>query len=695
MADSFLKDVIMMFVRKKHSLASLIQHSEVWSTAFRKHAEDLEHSVMPDSVKHLRNLRAAMHRLESWSTPTARVILLFRAYMLTAVAVATQCRGRKEGMAAQELLAWITEERALQLAMLADASDEGLLVIRSLDSESTDPAKLAGQLSHFRAAMDELFIEGKVCNMRASFTGQMLESLQESILIPGFANGGAAKVLGGATSVTQAIQGRCLQRMRCFTSLAMSVVSAEFPHWEILQSFRAFALETRDRQAALNLQANATLYRDLSRLAQLCNVNPDTAIHQYKMWFNMARKRYESTPGSTYLQAWAATLRLVLNTRRKSRRQDMSCLGPIIVRYSTYTGMTTSGIEGNNSHQNWMHTKRRGRIADATAEDELKLVVDLKEGEHDIVIKEAQRAWKLVHAGTRRVSTGPRLVKKTHKLATKTYAKWLQARRSATKALGEAAPKRSLEDTRKRGRAAGAEEWTEASSKEGQFNDLKRLKTFYQQVHEGTILPDELDDGDVELAAQLITEMEAARVKLDKQRDKHAKQLAKRGTQLADLHSAKVFSAGVDVQPLHSVMQRLSMQSTTDRIAADVYLAINLMEPGQRTLWAVALTGGIVAVPRFLETSGAHGACLRYRPAVSIKRLVWVSGDFYAHHPELGDVVDRAVASRGSKWVRIPSAAMFLEAVRVRTRGPVRQHRLYEAVALVTVGEKRQQARSA
>ena len=67
----------------------------------------------------------------------------------------------------------LSEERALQCAMLADAADSSLACTRKLDAENTDPACLSDDISIYRTQMHSLFVQGR-CVHDFGFTKTMM-----------------------------------------------------------------------------------------------------------------------------------------------------------------------------------------------------------------------------------------------------------------------------------------------------------------------------------------------------------------------------------------------------------------------------------------------------------------------------------------------------------------------------------------
>ena len=70
--------------------------------------------------------------------------------------------------------------RLLLLAMLSDAGDEGVIVVRCGDTERADPADAAFNIARFVARIEYLFVQGHCVN--CGYTKVMLEFLKHPII---------------------------------------------------------------------------------------------------------------------------------------------------------------------------------------------------------------------------------------------------------------------------------------------------------------------------------------------------------------------------------------------------------------------------------------------------------------------------------------------------------------------------------
>ena len=80
--------------------------------------------------------------------PAVRMVIFFDAMLATAQMIASNRRGTEEGKSALSWLEWVNAEKALQFAMLVDAFDEVMGILRFHDREACGPP----EISHARSA---------------------------------------------------------------------------------------------------------------------------------------------------------------------------------------------------------------------------------------------------------------------------------------------------------------------------------------------------------------------------------------------------------------------------------------------------------------------------------------------------------------------------------------------------------------
>ena len=163
-------------------------------------------------------------------------------------------------------LRWLDSEKCLQLAMMADASDQAMALTRLLDSENVDPAILHREVYSFNATISTLFGDQKQCLTVFGYTSVMLKLLNDQLV---WLVGGNTYGIGYELGVPQNIIEACLGRMRSYVILARAALSAEFPSFEVSQSFQVFDLSTPMSGAGQHLDRLAqALQIDATRLGR-------------------------------------------------------------------------------------------------------------------------------------------------------------------------------------------------------------------------------------------------------------------------------------------------------------------------------------------------------------------------------------------------------------------------------------------
>ena len=223
----------MRFARGSDAIDSLIQHSVEFQRWFKERVQGNSQEIK--TVIH--NLRSAKHRFESFARPLGRTCLFLGPVLQTALRIAL-VRNDKQGAAANRFLQWVSTERCLCAAMLADGADESMVLTRFLDAEEADPAELNLEICSFMRRIHALFNERR-CLTIVGYTSAMLKFLSTPMV---FTVGNDVRSLGEAGGVPETIVESCLARMRCWVALARAACAAEFPHFEVAQAPRSEGL---------------------------------------------------------------------------------------------------------------------------------------------------------------------------------------------------------------------------------------------------------------------------------------------------------------------------------------------------------------------------------------------------------------------------------------------------------------------
>ena len=314
-ADDYLHNLMTDHVLGSHSMVQIVANS----FEFRLWLEE-EIKKQTDTTgfgAQCRNLKAAKHRFESHSTPLGRTLLYLPAWLATCSRVRENRHGKKEGQQAQDYLRALNPEALIQLSMLADAADEGLMLVRAMDRENVDMSEIASSTAAFMDRVGVLFQQGKV--VECGYTDYVLNLLRQGslcILLPN-----ATKKFKG---VDEAVVGRCLDRMRCWTRLAVEVVRTEYPHHSLFNAMQVFALRLeRDQASELGEAANEHFHR----LAQVFGVNA-TALRDQLLRHRPVAEQVLREGGLRSRDAWLGAMR-----RMKAAGSPSDHLSPVLWRY--------------------------------------------------------------------------------------------------------------------------------------------------------------------------------------------------------------------------------------------------------------------------------------------------------------------------------------------------------------------------
>ena len=224
-ADPYLLDITTHFARGRNSMARLIHNSYIIRTKFKFFAKT-SFRIMSNTVN---NMRAAPHRYKSMQKPFGRTVLFIYGTLRTALWCA-QTREDESAVTGKEWALWITNERCLQSSMMADASDQTMIITRLIDTEHVDAAVLNREVRSYLATIDMLFGSEEKCLTIFGYTKAMLDTLSRPLV---YNVGGKVHSLGMEGPFPRVIIDRCLARMRCWVKLARATLAVEFPSFEL------------------------------------------------------------------------------------------------------------------------------------------------------------------------------------------------------------------------------------------------------------------------------------------------------------------------------------------------------------------------------------------------------------------------------------------------------------------------------
>jgi hypothetical protein len=126
----------------------------------------------------------------------------------------------------------------------------------------------------------------------------------------------------------------------------------------------------------------------------------------------------------------------------------------------------------------------------------------------------------------------------------------------------------------------------------------------------------------------------------------------------------------------------MQVLSADRRLHSELFVVANPADAGQRSTWAAVLGGRRVCSVEYLVSLGLRGSSVKYKPAISVRRCVWMSPAFKDAQKSLAMLVDGAGNLPGSAWVIFTDVGLLFDGMRRSSR----RAGLY--AALVTTREK-------
>ncbi len=451
----------------------------------------------------------------------------------------------------------------------------------------------------------------------------------------------------------------------------------------------------------------------LARLARTFKVPETNLVAEWLDHEPLARTHYlrgQTSVGS--FSAWAEAVKAPQNRPDTARNHPAAALRHVLIRYGSFTGATTSGVEQSFSLQVRIMQPSRDTMNLQTELDETRLHKDLAPDDIPVVLRSAQRIWDMYfprarrhHAQHIRIDTN-RKRKSREGTETEFIAK---RRQDVGDAVAQGAPS-SFAAVAEAARERGAPCWTAEMTIEEEFQDFQRIRAKLDAFNDGVLLPHEVTKPLGELAQMWATDRKKRSTARHTAEEKLLNAMQKppigieRGTPTflsPDFGGGRAPLGGGRAPPdahgggraphdylakLQSKCRELGLCLVDDRSAAQLFIVKDAAAPGQRIRWTLALQGGMVTSPDYL--SGA-GPVFVYIAAITSKRYIWATQAFRDAHQELYRILTRAASHPNSQWTLLGSLESFL-AFRRRAMpvGKEKQHRPLEVLGLVLPVEK-------
>lgn len=112
---------------------------------------------------------------------------------------------------------------------------------------------------------------------------------------------------------------------------------------------------------------------------------------------------------------------------------------------------------------------------------------------------------------------------------------------------------------------------------------------------------------------------------------------------------------------LKAAARRHGARVVDRRVDSQLLVVDDVAAAGQKALWAAVLVGATIASTQRLTTAGLTGTFVAYKSAVRIRRWIWMSAEFMAHHPAISQIVVDAAATHRSLWRLLATRVDFVD----------------------------------
>ena len=576
-------------------------------------------------------MRAAKHRFESLGSPLSRLCLDWEACIGLLVRLMQERPAEPAGAYASATLEALDEEMMLQCALLADACDECIVLIRFFDAAEVDNAKIAQEVQRFCKRITQLFEEQLVWTTEG-YTKQTLKFLEDTHHF--LVRGSVLRSVGGPRAVTRRIKTAVLERMLAWTALAREVVAAEHPNFELVSSFSCFDLRELANllQTVGNGSFPAALSEPLERLASTFRVDPVMLCEQFCDHGAVAAARFKDT-GCGNLEAWQHALRVTSSTAARSRHP--ACQLEVVL--AEYAAMTSSDsiIERDFSRVKRILSDQQLHAGPGVESDTVLLAVADPEQDRE-VIQQARVLWSELYASSRkrqrpRFDRGvARPLKKlclAEGVQEKPTETEFRKRRRADKDA-EQAPQDSIVP------ADPANAWTAKHDKEVAFNKDKGLTRLFDALRSNTVPVSELPEGLLELAVAHFEKIERNMQARERAESARSRAVSRICPSEASLEGLSVWVPDeLRSVLLDNAIERRGWDVTQQLHTAKVLILRDLASLCDLHAVAAALNGAWVVTPHM--TIMNQGTCLKLKPGIRTKRSIFMTDDFQAAHAPL------------------------------------------------------------
>ena len=430
---------------------------------------------------------------------------------------------------------------------------------------------------------------------------------------------------------------RCFRRMQCWLEMTESVLAAEFPSCDLLNSFEVFSTSCTRKSRATEVDSDADSFKKdcLEHLAKAYKVPFPNLLAQFDDHQPIA-ENIKRTTNCTTVEAWGNSI-VRTEKRLATTTHPSRDLKPVVIEMKTY-GVSSSGVEQGFAKALRNFSGQQESACPEREMDIIKVCVDVKPEEEVVVIRGAQQVWSKYYGTCRsspksaRIDNGltkPRTNNKTQGGITSSEAAWLRNRRAS---VNEAAASGTAVV-----RAERPRKLKDVHQKVIDFQRSKERKRMIEHHDAGRLMDHHVDD------------MEAFLRDVDEEHDRKRKRTTARNREddareskvpkINWLRNANLTGTTVHIDKdlvtvaLRQVLAERAMLRVATRAEAMMFVVQSPADPGQRTKLAASLVGGVLLAPSSLDKNG--GAAVAYHAALTMNKVIWTSAEFKSTHATL------------------------------------------------------------
>ena len=461
----------------------------------------------------------------------------------------------------------------------------------------------------------------------------------------------------GGGEVTDRVMDAALAHMTPWVLLCKDTVAAEFPEFSLMMAFSAFKLP-KGRGAPCHVISDTT-HVQLKRLQQ--TYGQPTLVQEIKDHLPHARNVYaDKSFAMPYWDAWSdaiATLRRVRGNSHPS-----AALEYVVARGRCMVNVT-SGIE-----QSFARVCQRlppQRLSASDLQEERIVSILLADRTDSELAKLAQGAQQVyMEVATRNARTHKRArvdagvpKTKTQRALSTSSAHGVPTERNFLRRMSAQVKRLAPDGGSQRTVALGA--WGPSHDAERAFQHAKRRKRLVEAHGEMLILPSEQTTELLAAADGAANDKIKSRKAMEKSKAELQVRIAGEGPRGDELRRAAVFcDRGVAV-PLDAFVRHEARQVATPWEAL-VFVCDDPWWPcDDRVKVTAALLGAWVMDHQALV---GNGAALKYKRAVSTRRVIWASDGFRTEHATMWQTILECLNVCQHAWKVLRTAEQYAEA---------------------------------